>query len=644
MRWSLLLSGTVIALLLSACGGGQGTSQQAVAATSGANPSSRSQAGDPPPQTPGKRRPLPASQADLPAASCQHQTHLEGGRHYRVEMPSRVDGAAIVFEVFEPAHIDCHNKNPLILQGHGFGGSRETTAGTGFMGPVAQLVADDYTVISIDQRGHGESGGTVRVMDPDYAGKDLVQILDWAEQNLDYLAYRNDNLLLGTVGGSYGGGYQYLLYMFDPDHRLDAMVPQITWNDLDYSLAPGGAVKGYWGIVLSAMGDAETNFSMDPLVRSTLVEAATTNHMPESAKDFFDYHSMDYACRNSRHLQVLDAGNTAGYTFDPALQLLPLTADGHYVVKQAPNNLYPVDALMFQGTRDTLFTFNEAYRNYQCLQRAGGDVRLLTYQWGHQYLEPDPDLAQDSVDHLQTVASNLQNFYNEQSSPASRCGNIGVVQATLAWFDEKLRGEGNASDVITSGHKVCMSLSYGDSVNVDHVTVGGTRFPVQEPGGLPVVASSGMPGAVPMVVPLTTLKQDALVAGIPTVDVDMSLLSNTQEALCQQQTDPVTGVGTCDVILYVGVGVISPNRAGPELIDGQVHPLRGLGHHQVNLEGVAERLKAGDQLVLMIYGVHPTYVGTFSRDILNFPVKVTGSTSIPLLTSDGQSPLPSSAM
>ena len=33
----------------------------------------------------------------------------------------------------------------------------------------------------------------VRVMDPDYEGRNLLQILEWAEQNLDYLAWRDES-------------------------------------------------------------------------------------------------------------------------------------------------------------------------------------------------------------------------------------------------------------------------------------------------------------------------------------------------------------------------------------------------------------------------------------------------------------------
>ena len=79
----------------------------------------------------------------------------------------------------------------------------------------------------------------------------------------------------------------------------------------------------------------------------------------------------------------------------------------------------------------------------------------------------------------------------------------------------------------------------------------------------------------------------------------------------------------------------------PELIDEQVQPLRGLGRHEVQLTGIAERLQPGDRLVLMLYGQHPTFVGAFSRDLTSYLIQVSGNVKLPLLTADGQAALAS---
>jgi len=150
--------------------------------------------------------------------SCDDDTSREGGRSYPVMLTS-ASGETIAFQVLEPmGGIDCKQGHPLVLHGHGFGGSRSTEGFENYR-------EAGFAVISIDQRGFGESTGTVRVMDPEFEGHDLIQILGWAEENLDYLQYRqepdlprelNPNLVAGAIGGSYGGGFQLLLHGQDP--------------------------------------------------------------------------------------------------------------------------------------------------------------------------------------------------------------------------------------------------------------------------------------------------------------------------------------------------------------------------------------------------------------------------------------------
>ncbi|WP_372986563.1 CocE/NonD family hydrolase [Marinobacter sp.] len=588
------------------------------------------------------KRPLPDSDAELAAASCSEGTDLTGGRSYRVQMPSRVDGAAIVFQVFEPTQFDCQTHHPLILQGHGFSGSRSTEAGSDPLAPIEPLIDAGYAVISIDQRGHGESGGTIRVMDPDLEGQDLVQIVDWAEANLDYLKYERDNLLLGGVGGSYGGGFQYLLYNVDPDQRMDAMVPHITWHDLTYSLNPGDVTKNYWLAFLSVMGDSQTGLSMDPYLRSSLVDGIATGLFPDSALDFLHYHSPSYFWQNERDLALLDSGNTDDYLLESITGQLPLTSDGRYIVKTPPRAPYPVDVLMFQGMRDSLFPFNEAAENYRILKAAGGDVRLLTYPFSHHYLAPNVGLIQETLANLTFYSGELPTLATGDLNALARCGDISANQAAVAWFNEKLLGRGNANNVITTGDQICYTLAPGDAISAPGITTGGTTFEVGFDllgTPLPATVMLGAAGLAPTVVPLETLESEAVVAGIPTADLSIGTGLPDLDSQCLESSDPILHAGTCDSIVFAGIGVIRQNQLAPELIDEQVHPLRGLGQHTVELTGIAERLNPGDQLVLMLYGQHPTFAGAFSRDPVVPAVQVTGEVALPLLSADGQSPL-----
>lgn len=552
---------------------------------------------------------------DEEAANCASGSNIAGGRAYHVITQSRVDGEAISFELHEPDVIDCNSKHALILQGHGYAGSRTTGVGA-----FSQYTSNGFAVISIDQRGSPDSGGTVRVMDPDFEGEDLVAIVDWAEQYLDWLKYRNGNLLLGGIGGSYGGMFQYLLLNKDPDRRLDAIVPEIAPHDLTYSLNPGGVVKSYWALLLAAAGDTQTQFGQNEYIRATLVEGGASGTFPEAAIPFFAYHSMRYFCENPLDLQVSDRGDTSSYTFDPLFQLVPLSAGGEYTVfTPSPRAVPKVDALLWQGPRDDLFNMNEAWRNYECLKQAGGDVRLLTYSAGHHLLSPNIGLVEMGL--------------ASQSLPTeSECGPINKEAAALHWFNEKLNGLGDADEIITTGQDICFSLDVGDAVALPEMPVGGEEFPIELPGGLPPVVTIENP--IPVIVPLTTAGEGGeVIAGIPTAQITISRGDAALDDFCVEEMDPILRLGACDSTIFLGLGVIKTGElipVVPELIEEQVMPVRGIGSHEVEMVGVAERISAGDQLVLLIYGLNDAFVVSSSRDLLTPTVTVTGSVQVPL--------------
>jgi ABC-2 type transport system ATP-binding protein len=92
-----------------------------------------------------------------------------------------------------------------------------------------------------------------------------------------------------------------------------------------------------------------------------------------------------------------------------------------------------------------------------------------------------------------------------------------------------------------------------------------------------------------------------------------------------------------DAILFFGIGHKRATGAGAgawDLMDNQLRPLRGLGAHDVDLVGVAERLLPGDEVALLIYGGHDQFHANGSSHPASataIPVKVTGTLTLPLL-------------
>src|SRR5690625_4062019 len=178
-----------------------------------------------------------------------NETRQRAILHLIVDVESTGDKLAIT--IMEPTTMEAGASYPLILHGHGYGGQRNKEA-DGFQ---QRLRDEGYYVISIDQRGFGESSGTVRVMSPDYEGQSLIALLDWAE-NLPGLArFADKKMVVGSYGGSYGGMYQYLLAAADPQERLRVTAPDITPYDLGYSLSSHNVPKSFWAAGLAAMGE-----------------------------------------------------------------------------------------------------------------------------------------------------------------------------------------------------------------------------------------------------------------------------------------------------------------------------------------------------------------------------------------------------
>ncbi|HEY0973242.1 MAG TPA: alpha/beta fold hydrolase [Solimonas sp.] len=551
-------------------------------------------------------------------------TETRDGTSYRQEVVSPVTGDTTVIQVFEPTRLEAGKTYPLVLEGHGYGGSRQTSASDGSF--IKRLNDTGYYVISIDQRGFGESSGTVRVMSPDFEGQNLVAVLDWAE-NLEGLRRReNGQMYVGSYGGSYGGMYQLLLAGTDPRQRLRVIAPDITPHSLPYALNPNDVIKSGWALVLVAGGEVNTVTSLlngtiptgtnqDTAIVETLVEGALGNRFPEAGRNFFAYHSVRYFC----------AGEA------PGPQNFRLGTADPMAVPPAP---FPqLDALITQGFRDTLFNFNDGVHNYDCLRARGGDVRLLTHQSGH-ILPISSEPLEGPLDPFY-AALTLPNFQDAGGSGA--CGSVNLGEARFAWFEEKLRGQAGAVNAaLKTGRDVCLSLADDDAIAVRNVKRGGERFEIDAStpqlnaalGVVGAVLGNAAREALLATQPLKTIGTGgAVLAGIPMLDIEIAGLSGLEMTSCML---PLVQLG-CDPILLLGIGHRAAGDERWDLVDDQLTPVRGFGRHTLEMTGVAERLNEGDELALLVYGFHAQFPITWSRDLLVPALTLSGNVEIPLL-------------
>ena len=103
------------------------------------------------------------------------------------------------------------------------------------------------------------------MQDPDLEAEDIDSVIDyvaklsWVAKDLDSKGREvAGDPVLGAIGGSYGGGYQTMAALdeiAEEGHtRFDALAPEITWYDLNESLAPQGVPRTVWTSALFALG------------------------------------------------------------------------------------------------------------------------------------------------------------------------------------------------------------------------------------------------------------------------------------------------------------------------------------------------------------------------------------------------------
>ncbi|HCS26382.1 MAG TPA: hypothetical protein DIW43_02945, partial [Spongiibacteraceae bacterium] len=608
--------------------------------------------------------------SQITQASCDFDVNLGGGRSLEIALET-YDGQTVTFQILEPNAFDCDNRHlaahPLMMHGPGYSLPRETD-------PAAFKEYRDagYTVISWDPRGFGSSSGTVRGMDPDFEGQYLNQILDWVEKNLDYLAWRDEstgqfaarpssasseaggvNLLVGALGSSYGGGFQLALLATDAKKRLDAVAPDITWHDLRNALNPGDVVKTAWGLALSGAGEAQGNTSgggpiddgQDPFIKETVARALATNEWPRRSLDWFHYRGLGYWCAAnglpampypsySQDDDLIPMIDPTGSYNVPARQENGRPGFGSFLVQaQDPASYFAdLDVLLTHGMIDTLFDFNEVWWNQQCLAAAGANVTVQTHHGA-------------PLGHVLPVVQ----------SPDKPSSGAGVCEVdTQAWFEERLRGIANQANV--SG--VCFALgTEGDTVSLEANQV---LAPQSDPANSSVqenfttrqvspiapvpngpAGAGNISGNLPVHAPLGIAGSELILAGMPHLTVTVSSLGGINEMGCENGRNQGGTRDGCDSITFVGLGRktgLAPNYG---LIDDQLTPIRGLGTHDIDLTGVAERLLPGDELALIFYAEHPQFAASVSRDVSIPAVNISGTIQLPLYTTDTEGqPLP----
>jgi ABC-2 type transport system ATP-binding protein len=277
-------------------------------------------------------------------------------------------------------------------------------------------------VLSYSGLGFGGSSCKIYLDDPDYdgrAGSQMVGVLAGTHtfttgtgrrKKLDYVARdgRRDPRV-GMIGGSYGGQIQFAVAM--QDKRVDAIVPEITWHDLPYSLSPNntsftsgvrngepGVHKKVWSTAFFAVG----------------VQQGLENIQSDPARGAGCPNFRDEVCPAKAQL------DTVGYLDGANRALASHASVGSYLDR------ITVPTLLVQGQKDTLFNLQEATATFRGLRARGVPTRMIWRTFGHSDATPAPGEYADP-----RIGHRLTETY--------------LGRRYLAWMDRYVRGRTSAN-------------------------------------------------------------------------------------------------------------------------------------------------------------------------------------------------------
>lgn len=294
-----------------------------------------------------------------------------------VDGPADDHEATIDTRLYVPSGATARTPQPAILITHGFGLTKlspEVVANATF------LARHGYVVLTYTAQGFGKSTGCVTLQSRTYDVKDAQQLITKVLQPRPEVKKDAKGAVVGTVGGSYGGGIQLNLAENDP--RVRAIVPGRTWSSLQYSLDPNnrvvpgdptgftqtlneqGVFKQQWTSLFFASGNSNPTTGAGTCPQDKLASGEPTEVAGLPCLGF--------------HVEVCRTYATVSATGDATQADRDLLADSSGTTQL---DQLRVPTLLVQGQRDTLFNVNDALATYTALRRNRVPVKMI-WNWG----------------------------------------------------------------------------------------------------------------------------------------------------------------------------------------------------------------------------------------------------------------------
>ncbi|MFG1998853.1 alpha/beta fold hydrolase [Spirillospora sp. NPDC048911] len=248
------------------------------------------------------------------------------------------------------------SKGPAVMLGHGFGGSKDDVRAE-----AEGLARDGYAVLAWSARGFGKSTGEIALNSPDYEVKDVRQLIDWLAKRPDVQLDGPGDPRVGIAGESYGGAIALLTAGYDK--RVDAIAPQITWNNLAEALFPNatgdgpdnGVFKKLWAGIFFSSGMGE----------GPAAQANACGRFMPAVCDMYQ--------------EIAETGRPTAEAVEMLRRSSPAAVAGQI----------KVPSLIVQGQADSLFPLDQGDANAKAIARTGAPVSVVWFQGGHDGGDPE---------------------------------------------------------------------------------------------------------------------------------------------------------------------------------------------------------------------------------------------------------------
>jgi putative CocE/NonD family hydrolase len=579
--------------------------------------------------------------ATAPPASAEPVTPVKGSHAFSttdalvpvLDGPTDTHQATIDTRLYVPDNATATTPQPAILMTHGFGLSKTSAEVTSM---ATFLARHGYVVLTYTAQGFGRSTGCVTLQSRTYDVKDAQQLITKVLQSKAYVQQDARGAVVGTVGGSYGGGIQ--LGLAETDRRIRAIAPGRTWNTLQYSLAPNnwvvpgdptgfthtlapqGVFKAEWTSLFFASGNGNPVGGIPP-------SGNAAGTCPQDKLASADPLTVAGIACPGFYAAVCQTYVTVSTTGDATPADKALLADSSGATEIAK---LKVPTLLVQGQRDTLFNLNDAAATYAALKRAGTPVQMIWNSGGHGGYDSRPGECE---------------VYGGGTGGNDNAAldDCYLTLRTLAFFDHWLKGTPDPGpgftwfrDWVPYKGKGATN-QYGDAPSFplpeprvytlsgtgalvrSGATAGSVQL-VNPPGGLPAAYSETSnftgPGSFPPLGGLTPTELPGQHADFDTAPFTTAVDSVGVPALRVK----LSHLAPTDLVLYAKAYDVAPDGTA-ELIHRLISPFRvptsALGTPvEVKLLGFAHRFAAGHRLRLTLSTTDLTSYNNKAADVV----------------------------